>query len=263
MIRQLTEADNEKCQALIQTKPAENLFIIGDIEAYGYEQDFQKVWGQFNEQNELIAILLKYERNYIPFAIGELDAEGFANIINQDDEFAMLSGLITYTEPIEAFLHKTQISKRQLYYVKLTNHHMLQVTPSVNVHLLNPEEINRLKILLQTIPEFRDKPFNLEIKKRNMQNGVARCYYVEEDGVMVSTASTSAENKNSAMIVAVGTNSAYKRKGYATACLSKLCQDLLAEGKELCLFYENEDAGKIYKRLGFQQIEHWMMYTYE
>lgn len=33
------------CFSLLKQQPAENLFIIGDIEAYRYEQDFQKVWG--------------------------------------------------------------------------------------------------------------------------------------------------------------------------------------------------------------------------
>ncbi len=96
-----------------------------------------------------------------------------------------------------------------------------------------------------------------------MEQGVARCYYIEEDGEMVSTASTSAENKASAMIVAVGTNKRAKRKGYATRCMSKLCFDLLEEGKELCLFYENPEAGSIYKRIGFTDIGYWMMYHYE
>lgn len=49
MIRQLTEKDHELCQRLIHQQPAENLFIIGDIEAFGYEQDF-KIWGDFDDE---------------------------------------------------------------------------------------------------------------------------------------------------------------------------------------------------------------------
>jgi hypothetical protein len=48
MIRRLTEYDHETCFSFLKQQPAENLFIIGDIEAYGYEKDFQKVWGEFN-----------------------------------------------------------------------------------------------------------------------------------------------------------------------------------------------------------------------
>lgn len=42
-----------------------------------------------------------------------------------------------------------------------------------------------------------------------------------------------------------------------------LCKELLNEGKELCLFYDNLDAGSIYKRIGFEDIGFWMMYTYK
>ena len=44
MIRKLTRDDEAACFNLLKTKPAENLFIIGDIEAYGFETDFQKLW---------------------------------------------------------------------------------------------------------------------------------------------------------------------------------------------------------------------------
>jgi predicted GNAT family acetyltransferase len=79
---------------------------------------------------------------------------------------------------------------------------------------------------------------------------------------MVSTASTTAENSLSAMVVGVATLLEYKKKGYATQCMVKLCQQLLQEGKELCLFYDNPAAGAIYKRIGFQDIGFWMMYSF-
>ncbi|WP_163539941.1 GNAT family N-acetyltransferase [Gracilibacillus sp. YIM 98692] len=262
MIRQLTEADDPICQALVQKRAAENLFIIGDIEAYGYHQDFQQIWGDFSNDGTLRAVLLKYEKNFLPFSTGDFDAKGFAEIINADSDFSMLSGLEEITEKIEPYLRDALLSKRKLFYAKLTDGTALNLEGTNLVKKLKVEEMPHLRQLLRSIPEFADKPFNLDIKKRNMENGVARCYYIEKDGEMVSTASTSAENTSSAMIVAVGTNQKYKRQGYATLCMAKLCYDLLQEGKELCLFYENPTAGNIYKRLGFQDIGYWMMYTF-
>ena len=58
MIRKLTNNDRELTMALVEKKPAENLFIIGDIEAYGMESDIQELWGQF-EDDQLIAVLLR------------------------------------------------------------------------------------------------------------------------------------------------------------------------------------------------------------
>lgn len=44
--------------------------------------------------------------------------------------------------------------------------------------------------------------------------------------------------------------------------MTKLCHELLAEGKMLCLFYDNPEAGSIYKRLGFEDIGKWMMHVF-
>lgn len=260
MIRQLTERDDAMTQALIQQKPAENLFIIGDIEGFGYAEDFQQIWGDFDKTNQLRAILLKYEKNYIPFALGDFDAKGFATIINADRNSPMLSGLKEITVQIEPYLQITYSVKKQFYYAKCTNNTSLAEIDTTEVKELTLNQISKLGEFLTHVPEFSQLVYDPKSKRRNLEKGVSRGYYIERDSKIVSSASTAAENSSSAMIVAVATDPNYKQQGLATACLTKLCQDLLAEGKQLCLFYDNPDAGKIYKRLGFEDIGYWVMY---
>ncbi|GGM32839.1 N-acetyltransferase [Paraliobacillus quinghaiensis] len=260
MIRQLSEKDDVLAQQLIQQKPAENLFIIGDIEAFGYEQDFQKIWGDFDEKGELRAILLKYEKNYLPFSLGSFDAKGFAEIINNDPNKPMLSGLKDITSQIEPYLKITYKQKREFYYAKCTTSAALPSVDTSEVKQITLEDVERLGEFLTSVPEFVDMEFSPERKKRNLKQGVTRGYYIEKDGDMVATASTTAENSSSAMVVGVATRKDYKQLGLATKCLTKLCHDLLAEQKQLCLFYDNPQAGKIYKQLGFQDIGYWTMY---
>lgn len=62
------------------------------------------------------------------------------------------------------------------------------------------------------------------------------------------------------MIVGVATHPAHRRKGLATQLLIRLCEDLLSEGKTPCLFYDNPEAGSIYRRLGFTDVGTWVMY---
>lgn len=263
MIRRLEKSDHEACIDLIKTKAAENLFIIGDIEAYGYEQEFQKLWGEFNKDGELIAVLLKYEENYIPFAVESFNAEGFAEIMSNDPTFKMMSGLKDITGKIEPYLNKQLKRKRQLYYAKCTrlniNKNNVQFS---NVKQATPDDSEALVELLNSIPEFSDSTMTVERNRRALNNGTSRSFFIMEDGKMVSTASTTAENSLSAMVVGVATLENYKKKGYATTCVLKLCSDLLEEGKELCLFYDNPKAAAIYKRIGFEDIGFWMMYTY-
>lgn len=261
MIRRLNKSDHEVCFNVLKTKAAENLFIIGDIEAYGYEQEFQKLWGEFDENGRLIAVLLKYEENYIPFAAESFNAEGFAEIMSNDPAFKMMSGLKEITEKIEPYLNKSLKRKRQLYYAKCTRLNNNNVDFS-NVQQAFPEDAEAIVELLNSIPEFSDSTTTVERTRRGLKDGTSRSFFIIEQGKIVSIASTAAENSFSAMVVGVATLENYKKKGYATKSMLKLCSDLLHEGKELCLFYDNPAAGAIYKRIGFEDIGFWMMYTY-
>ena len=40
----------------------------------------------------------------------------------------------------------------------------------------------------------------------------------------------------------------------------RLCKNLIDENKIPCLFYDNEEAGKIYKKIGFKEIDQWVIY---
>jgi len=263
MIRRLTHNDHEACFNLLKPRSAENLFIIGDIEAYGYDQEFQKVWGEFNDSGELVAVLLKYQENYIPYASNSFNAKGFAEIISTDPDFKFMSGLKEITEKIEPYLNKQLKTKRQTYYAKCTKLTSNQdiVIFSI-VEQASPKDAEALVQLLNSVPEFNDSIITVERKRRTLTDGTSRAFFIMEDEKMVSTASTAAENSMSAMVIAVATLENYKKRGYATKCMLVLCNQLLQEGKELCLFYDNPSAGAIYKRIGFVDIGFWMMYSY-
>lgn len=258
MIRKLTENDRDACFQLVKKKPAENLFIIGDLEAFGFEQDFQEIWGDFTEDGGLRAVLLRYNINFIPYAEGPFDAQGFAEIINHHPEAKQLSGLEEITESIVPYLSKPVKQNRLCYYAKCENGAKLptdiDLTP---VRKATIRDVDRLVALQSQIPEFATFPRNPGSMKRCMEKGIARSFFIEEDGQIVSSASTTAENSYAAMVVAVCTLQEYKRKGYATRCLTRLAQEVLQEGKVLCLFYDNPEAGKIYKRLGYVDIGKW------
>ena len=263
MIRQLTEQDHDRCQRLIHQQPAENLFIIGDIEAFGYEKEFQKIWGDFDVNGDLRGILLKYRENFIPYSLGEFDAEGFASIINETDDYSIVSGLKPLVAKVEPFLTREIKSKRHMYYAKCDNTSSMDDQDLPHVTEAGLTELPKLVSLLNAIPEFSGGDFTVEKRKHSMEAGVSRTYYVEEDGMFVSSASTTAENSMSAMVVAVCTHPEYKKKGYATDCMTKLCRNVLKEGKELCLFYDNPEAGTIYKRIGFKDIGYWSLYKFK
>ena len=264
MIRQLTENDRLQTMTFVSEKPAENLFIIGDVEAYGFDDPIQKLWGDFTEQDEMRGVMLKYAANYIIYAPGNYDAAGFANIINGDDNYEFISGIEDIVIKLEPYLIVKPKNPRVFYYAKCEHIKDLPKIPNdLNVVKATPDDAGRILDQMYSIPEFSSRSYSVEHKRTTLSNGTARTYYIEENELIISSASSTAENSQSAMIVGVGTLATHQKKGLATFCMSALCSELLNEGKMLCLFYDNPAAGAIYKRIGFIDIGKWCMWTFK
>lgn len=78
---------------------------------------------------------------------------------------------------------------------------------------------------------------------------------VFENGTLAAVAGTGGSNSRSAMVVGVATRPGFRKKGYATAVVKEVCRKSFEAGKEfLCLFYDNPEAGKIYRGIGFEEI---------
>ena len=259
MIRRLTEDDRAMCMAFLQKAPAENLFIIGDIEAYGFKTVFQDVWG-YVERNILKDVILRYRENYLVYSSNDSNAMALAQFLNDRlIEGTYLSGINHMVNPILMQLEKKPIKPRETYYAKCESLHALKSPEGTVVNRLTPEDVHRVIALYDLVPEFEDSADRETALVRSLKDGVARGCYIEKDGKLISVAMTAAENSMSAMIVGVATHPDAKRQGYATLCMQELCRELLDEGKYLCLFYDNPDAGAIYKRLGFEDIGMWAM----
>ncbi|MFD2445609.1 GNAT family N-acetyltransferase [Bacillus sp. CGMCC 1.16607] len=258
MIRKLSMNDHEKVIAYLSEEPSINLFIIGDIEAFGYDTDFQELWAEFNINGEIKAILLRFYNSFIPYAKGEFNLDGLVQIIKKQSESITLSGK---TEVVEQFENQgLPLGKKQATYfaectnLTLTGGNLLEVKQAML------EDIDRIMEIRNTIEEFTLTSDSRNMLQKSMESNTARTYYTEENGLMTATVSTTAENSLSAMIVGVCTRKEYRRQGLATGIMERLFQEVLNEGKILCLFYDNPEAGKIYKRLGFVDIGMWTMY---
>lgn len=263
MIRKLVEQDRHLTMQFVSAKPAENLFIIGDIEGYGFHSDIQTLWGDFSESGELRAVLLKYDQNFILYAPKSFDHEGVASVINQDSNFTYLSGIEEMVNKITTYITREPKKPRVMYYAKCeTADHLPEIPADMLIEKAVPEDAGPIIAQMKAIPEFAQGNYSVENKRMSLEKGLARAYFIKEDDVIVSSASSTAENSQSAMIVGVGTLESHQNRGLASYCMSKLCRELLAEGKMLCLFYDNPAAGSIYKRIGFVDIGKWSMWTY-
>lgn len=90
-----------------------------------------------------------------------------------------------------------------------------------------------------------------------MEEDFGRNYIIRQNGQIVCHAATYAEVDNLAVISGVITHPDYRGKGLALELVTKLCDDLLLEGKQPHLFYYTTDSERLYKKIGFDTPSNW------
>ena len=257
MIKELTEQDRQDVLDLVSPEKEVNLFIIGDLENFGFDAPEVKFWGQADDNGRLTAVLMLFYNSLIFYSLGAIDRDAFARII-QSQKARYLSGEKSILVPLEpAFVH----SKRKDTVLCRLEKQVVAPDPDLDqrIRLATVEDLPAILDMLEKIEGFGDIEYDTDMLRDKIAKGDGRVYLLEEDGRLVSLAQTTAENSQSAMVVGVATRQGFRQRGYATACMSRLCGDLQAEGKSLCLFYDNPEAGRIYARFGFRKIGEWIM----
>lgn len=242
---------------------AMNLFIIGDLENFGYKAPFQDIWAEFDNEGNIQGILFRYYDNYIPYTKNHYNYEAFANIIKQQDNIHMVSGQTKLAAQLARKIDYTIQSERTTFFAELKEVLPLPF-PAANmppIREAQEEDIPRIRKLHEQVEEFNSN-FNEDSFRYAFQTNSGKTVYIEnEQKEMNAVASTTAENSYATMIVGVATKESERGKGLASLLMHYLCKEIVAKNKTACLFYDNEHAGRIYNRIGFEDIGRWSMIT--
>lgn len=231
-----------------------NLFVIGDIERYGYDNQFFNIWADVDESRNIGGLLIQYFDLLTLYSYDNRNLTCFINHINKL-QFSNINGKIDTLKYIEPYINYNK--KRIVNFCVLKNiDYLREREVDSNVKKIRFGKVGKILNLYEDINEFQNP--TIQSIKENLRTG--RGYYIEKDRKVVSMAKSTAESSTHAMIVGVGTHPMYRNKGYATKCIVKLCNNLINEKKKPCLFYDNEEAGKIYKKLGFKEVGQWVIY---
>lgn len=250
MIKKLTDNDNDKIMELLTQNAIANYFIILSLEREKYKRMFKEKWGQFNQEGKLVSVMLRRNTGTLQFySSQDYDVDEICNILENQD----FDKLIAEESIIQRLIDNYNFSRveKGAFLSKLENLSFKSIIKLSDVKSVKLQDIDRVVDLYKSV--FTGfAPRELIIEK--YRNNTGRGYYIEKEGRMISIAQSSYESNDSAIIVGVATHEDSRKKGYATECLVKLCEELVNEGKTLYLQYDNPKAGKIYKDLGFMDI---------
>jgi uncharacterized protein len=192
-------------------------------------------------------------------------------LIAQDLDREPLPGVAGLVPEVETFLQEWQGLTRQSYRLlkEMRIHQLTALQPSIaaNGHLRLVSEKDRA-LLLEWLPAFHAETGLevLEDVERIVTNRLKnQNTYLWEDNAPVSLAAGIQFSGTTSRIGSVYTPPAYRRKGYATACVAALSQKLLDAGCDRCFLLTdlaNPTSNHIYQDIGYLPICDWHEYSF-
>lgn len=249
MIKEILSSEYHIVKKFVEKDIARNYFILLGLASK--KQVYDKMYGEYRD-DELIAVLFRRNSGVLQFfSSQEFDLDGFADIISTL-KYDSLIGPKSYCRK---FLDKGVFTsiKEGAYISKLNRDHKME--PYEIQHKIRDITVDDLDKIVELYKEVFQSFSSKEVMEEKLNSNRGRGVCIEEDGKIISVAQTDFETEDAAIIVGVATNNNYRCKGLATECMQLLCSTLLKEGKDLYLQYENLEAGKIYERIGFREID--------
>lgn len=187
MIRKLTKKDHEQVFAYLKEEAALNLFIIGDLEAFGYETDFQELWGIFKENGTLKSILLRFHDSFIPYSKEEFVVTDYEALLSAYKPLK-LSGKSTIVKRFETVLSIQLGTKNEMYFCECLDADNLPSTPAQEtIKLATLDDVERIMQLRSSIDEFPTAHESEKILRQAIETNTGRTYYIEKNGAIIAS----------------------------------------------------------------------------
>ncbi|MBF4692531.1 GNAT family N-acetyltransferase [Fusibacter ferrireducens] len=260
MIVKAQETDRKAILEYCMDEPSINLFIIGDIELYGFDSEFQEVWIQ-ETSGVIQGIILRYHNNFILYSKAKMN---FIEILELFKAYKvdLISGKASVLNSLYPLV-SDQYNFKEMNFAELSTDALL-VKATSNVTIAKAEDAPDIAMAYGHIHEFENLyPGGFEGRHKQILNRIVSNegvhMFIKENGQIVSHGNTAAETSQSAMIGGVMTLPDQRRKGYAKTVVSAICQKVINDGKRACLFYNGEAAQKLFAALGFKDIDQWVV----
>lgn len=258
-MRVLHERDREEILRYAGREPEMNLFLIGDIENFGVESETVNIYVH-EERDRWDFLILRFYQYFLLYSRYEdYNAEEAVSFL-RGQRPDCISGKTSLLERIAPAFPQWKIQSTYMSRCDKAEDGFVQPEGLV-IRRLETSDVAEAIDLMSDVAEFQktykksEREKHIRHMKEEMSQGGKAAVAGFLNGRMVSIASTSAENSESAMIVGVATAEEFRGKGYASAVVQALSRDCFQRGKKyLCLFYDNPVAGRIYNRIGFQEL---------
>jgi GNAT superfamily N-acetyltransferase len=263
MIRRLGEADRASVTALLSASPQLNLYLLGNLEANGFDADFCEFFGDVEGRIEngggngrVRGVINRYTTGWTVYGEPGADWARLGAVV--DAHAVVADRLQDNPGGVASFMPYL----RRYRAASLTEDHLMELPEGA----LQPQaaregfvvrkatlaDLDGLVGLFADAGDMARTPMGVERPLRDR-----RVWLALREGEVVSAALTNAETSTLAMIGGVYTAPAWRGHGLSQAVCSGLCAELMATGRQPILYWHNPAAGRVYTKLGFRPIGTW------
>lgn len=232
------------------------LYSYIDLKKYGiHNKDLQIYF--YKNQGELIAIATKYYNGLqLYYHESDFPVENTITLIHE-----LQPTIISSTPDVIDALAPYFTSEYEIEKGYVTSLFKMERTdlshPVIKASLADMEDVAKLICMDEGLGGHYTVLGLKEQLTSRMQENFGRNYIIRQGEQIVCHAATYAEVDNLAVISGVITHPDYRGHGYALTLVSKLCEDLLSEGKQPHLFYYTKESEGLYKKIGFHSPNGW------
>ena len=260
VLRKASEVDRSILMNYLNKEASINLFMLSDIERFGFESEFQELWIQYLE-NEIGGVLLRYHDTFILASNTKMDYEEVVDLLSHYT-VGVISGKQALMDDFYPLV-EDQYTYKSMQFAELTNKERL-IPCKLPLKEAQKEDAMKIAEAYGQVDAFKSL-YSQDVNQRYQQilnritSGEGRHYFYKEKEQILCHGNTAAESESAAMLGGVFTLEGVQRQSYARQLVSELCRKLLDEGKKVCLFYSGEGPEALFKGLGFKDIDKWIV----
>ncbi|KKB26634.1 Acetyltransferase, GNAT family [Mycoplasmopsis meleagridis] len=257
MIRETIKQDKMEIMMLLDKDPLYNLFLISDVSNFGLNNSFIKSY-VIEEENKIEAFILIFNQTLLFYdprkLLKTVDLVNLIEIHNIKNINVSEKMFLNLNDFVNKYFSKLNIHEQ--FFAKCNK---LIEKETKNVLKASLEDIKLIVDSRINIPEFKDFLNNtyekeLELYEEAYKKGISHNFIIKDHNKnkVIAHAAIAASTDKAAMIGGVYCLKEYRNNGYATNVMIELTNFIIRNNKEAVLFYHNEKAGSIYRKIGYE-----------
>lgn len=250
MFKRVQTGEEHKIKEYIGTEYDKCLYLYLDFVKYGLNNENLKFWFDAKD-NEIKCVILKYYSGMHIFSKNrDCDYDEISKLIKEETP-SVICAEKYLIEKLSDMLKETEYEAEYGWVRVLSEKFPYENSMVEKATEKDFKEISKL-IINDHMGEFYELDELIAQMKEREEDGFSRNYIIKDGEKIISNASTTAEIEEIAVLSNVITDPSYRGKGLATTVCSKLCNDLIEEGKKIYLINYTEESTGLYDKLGFE-----------